>query len=246
MQINTDGIVIKEMNIGETDRIVTILTRDLGVVKASARGSRRLKSPLSSATQLFCLSRFTFFKGRDLYIINSADSISNFYHLRTDLIKLSIAQYFAEISAFLAPENENADDFLRLILNALHLLIKNDRPPDIIKAAFELRLLSLAGYQPDIAACRNCGVFEGDVMYLLTKSGQLVCENCKPVNEPYVAMNKGVLTAFRHIIYSEFDRIFSFNLPQESIKLLTYATQSYLLTHLERVPQTLEFYNSLF
>ncbi len=246
MQINTDGIVIKEMNIGETDRFVTILTRDRGVIKASARGSRRLKSPLSSATQLFCFSRFCLYKGRELYIINSADSISSFYHLRTDLIKLSLGQYFAELSAILAPENEQADDYLRLLLNALHLLIKNDRPPELIKAAFELRLLSMAGYMPDLSACRDCESLEGDILYLLTKSGHISCEACKPVSEPAVAINKGVLAACRHIVSSEFDRLFSFNLPPESIKILNYATQSYLLTHLERIPQTLEFYNSLF
>ena len=63
MQIKTDGLIIRDLNVGEDDRIVTILTRSRGVVRASARGARRVKSRLSTATRLFCYSDFTLFKG---------------------------------------------------------------------------------------------------------------------------------------------------------------------------------------
>ena len=94
MQIETDGVVLREQNTGENDRVITILTRTHGIVRAFAKGSRRLKSGSAAATQVFCYSRFVIFRGRDAYTVDDAEIKQMFYGLRDDLEKLTLAQYF--------------------------------------------------------------------------------------------------------------------------------------------------------
>lgn len=255
MQMKTDGLIIRDLNVGEDDRIVTILTRERGIVRASARGARRVKSRLSVATRLFCYSDFTLFKGREKYIIDDAETIEFFMGVDKDLERLSLAQYFAQLCASIAPEEEKAEPFLRLMLNALSFIKNGKRPLPLIKAAFELRMLTMAGYMPDIIACRSCGSYEADRMFLDPVSGTLLCCDCQaavrqnegiaPEAKKKPVLSKGALAAMRHIVFADFEKLFSFSLPDAATGELTFAVQEYLLAQLERSFPTLEFYNSL-
>ena len=122
MQISTDGLIIMEQNIGESDRLVTVLTRQEGLVRAFVRGAKSMKNRNTSSTQLLCYSRLSIYQGRDKYIIDEAEPQEVFFELRRDIEKLSLAQYFCELALALAPVNGEAGDFLRLMLNALYFL----------------------------------------------------------------------------------------------------------------------------
>ena len=111
MQINTDGLVIMERTVGESDRLVTLLTREEGIIRAFSPLAKTLKSKQSSATQLLCYSRFSIYRGRDKYIINDAQPLEVFFDLRSDIETLSLAQYFCELVSVLAPEEAAAGDF---------------------------------------------------------------------------------------------------------------------------------------
>lgn len=248
MQIDTDGLIIKEQNIGESDRLVTVLTRQEGIVRAFVRGAKNLKSKSASATQLLCYSRLSIYKGRDKYIIDDAHPEEVFFSLRQDIEKLTLAQYFCELSLALAPENGEAGGFLRLMLNALYYLANGKRPPLLIKPVVEMRMLSMAGYMPDLICCQECGTYEANTMLFLPRQGVLYCKDCyrTTVQSGGVAMNRGVTTALRHTVYADFNRIFSFSLPQAGQKLLATASEHYLLSRLERGFATLDFYHHLF
>ena len=114
MRLNTDGMVIREQNIGEADRRVILLTRDYGIVHAFARGARRIKSNALTATQLLSYSRFSIFQGRDSYIIDEAEPIEVFFALRGNMEALSLALYFAQLMAELAQE----ESMICMILSA--------------------------------------------------------------------------------------------------------------------------------
>ena len=158
MQIQTEGIVIRVAAVGESDRLVTVLTRDRGVVRAFARKSRAAKSRLVSATQLFCYTRILLFCGKDKYMIDEAQPLEVFFELRQDIARLALAQYFCELAGVLAPQEdgERAAEFLRLLLAAFRRLCRGGRPLPLVKAAVEMRMLSLAGYMPDLIWL--CGV----------------------------------------------------------------------------------------
>lgn len=251
MQIKTDGLIVRDLNVGEDDRIVTILTREKGIIKASARGARRVKSRFTTATRLLCYSDFTLFKGRDAYIIDNAQPIEFFLGVDKNLEGLSLAQYFAQLCAFLSPQEEPAGLFLRLMLNALSFIQNGKRPLALIKAAFELRILTMSGYMPDIVACSSCGTYESDTMFFDSMTGTILCGDCEkaaaeaPDKRTKQALSKGALAAMRHIAYSEFEKVFSFTLPQPGLSELSAAVQEYVLCQVERSFPTLEFYNSV-
>jgi DNA repair protein RecO (recombination protein O) len=244
--MTTDALIIRENNnIGEADRFVTALTRELGVIRASARGAQNPKSRNSSATQLLSYSRLTLRRGRDKYIVEDARPISVFFALRSDIVKLALAQYFCELAGVIAPQDEPAEDFLRLMLNALHFLAEGSRDPRQIKGVLELRMLGLAGFMPDLTMCRDCGAFESEVMWLSPTEGSLVCGRCshRPTNG--YALMPNVLAAMRHVTYSEFEKCFSFTMSDEGITAFSNYTEAFLLAQLGRGFKTLDFYHTL-
>lgn len=246
MKLSTDGLVLKEMNISDNDKLITILTRKEGVIRAFVRGAKNLKSKNASATQLLCYSRFTIYKGRDKYIIDESQLDELFFELRSDIEKLSIAQYFCELCISVVPEETDSEDFLRLILNALFFLCKDKLNKELIKSVVEMRLMFLAGYAPNLVCCKGCAKYEDDYMYFVPKNGDLYCASCFKENTySGLRMDMGVLTALRHSIYCEFKSIFSFNLSCESKKALAKVTETYVCSKLERTFRSLDFYTQI-
>ena len=102
MQTATTGLVLRQVKVGEADRIITILTPELGVVSASARGSLRMKSALFSATGLFCYSEFTLSSGRSHYFVDNAQVKKVFHGISATIEGMALASYMAEIAMELA------------------------------------------------------------------------------------------------------------------------------------------------
>lgn len=246
MKLTVDGLVISERNTGESNRLVTILTRDRGVIRAFANGARKIKSRSAAATELLCYSSFTIFKNRDTYSIDEASPIQVFFELRSDIVKLSLAQYFCELARELVPEGIESESYLRTVLNSLHFLANDKRDLNIIKAVTELRLVAAAGYTPDLIACAGCGEFETGQMWFDTAEGTIFCDKCRnEASQSLRLLSPSVLAAMRHIIYSEFNKLYNFSLPAESAAQLASVSEEYLKNQVERGFNTLDFYHSL-
>lgn len=246
MQLKTQGLIIREQTIGESDRLVTVLTRDHGVLRAFARRAKKLSDSKNAATQLLCYSRLNIYKGRDKYIINDAFPQEVFFDLRKDISRISLAQYFCELAAELAPEGVDSAESLRIVLNALHFLAKGTRPQSMLKSIIELRMLAFAGYMPNLIYCRDCGVYEADRMYFLVNHGELCCENCYIKSaEPAFPMDRAALRAMRHIVYSEFEKLFHFQLAEAPQMQLSQATEAYMHSIVQKQMKTLAFYYSV-
>lgn len=251
MQITTDGIIIGRRNYGDDDRLVTILTKDWGVLSAYVKGASRLRSKHASSTELLCYAHFVLFKNKDRYFVDHADPERLFFGIRQDIVKLSLASYLAELTWELAPKLEAAGQYLKLLLNCLHLLEKGELPPGQIKALYELRILTMSGYMPNLVGCRNCGVFEGPDMRFSPYSGELLCENCYTAwddsvqKERFRPVGKGVLSAMRHVLYAEGNRLYRFSLSGESVRSFEAVCEEYLLCQVEKTFQSLTFYGGL-
>ncbi|WMJ23406.1 DNA repair protein RecO [Paludicola sp. MB14-C6] len=251
MLIKTQGIVIKHRNIGENDKILTILTSDLGVIEVAAQRSKSMKSSLASASQILSYSDFCLFKGKSNYIVNSAESINSFYSLRLDVIKLSLAGYFCELIGYMCKSSdEKSASFLKLILNTLYFLQEDKKDALLLKSIFELRCLSIAGFMPNLVCCTECATFEKELMYFFPLQGALVCEDCIPTcaykNETLrYPVNQAVLSAMRYIVFSEDQRLFSFKLSGQSLEQLNYVTENYMYLHAEAKFNSLDMYKSL-
>ena len=244
MKLNTDGLIIREQQTGDYDRLVTILTRDYGVIRAFANGAKRIKSRSQSATQLFAYGNFSIYRGRDAYSIDEAQPREIFFGLRSNIEYISLAQYICELAGETAPIEEAADDYLRLTLNALHMLAEQKRPPLQIKAIFELRIMCLSGYMPELTVCADCGREDSAEYYFSPVEGVTVCGDCMG-DHTCIRLSDGELAAMRHICYSDERRLFSFRLSDDSLERLSDITEEYVVAQTGKKLRTLEFYKTM-
>ncbi len=240
----TDGLILREYDtLSEADRFVAILTRDCGIVRASARGAKRPKSRFGSSTQPLCYSRLSLIPGRDKYVIEDAQPNEVFFALRQDVERLALGQYFCELALRLCPTDAPAPQHLRLLLSGLHYLAQEEKNPLLVKAVVEGRLLSLEGYMPDLTGCATCGQPEAPLWFSPT-SGTLGCLAHAGQGDA-LEVSAGVLAALRHILYGEFERCFAFALPAEDTAALATLMERFLLAQTQHHFSTLDFYHTL-
>lgn len=244
-RFTTEALVIKEMNMGESDRLVTLFTRDYGIIRAFAAGAKSIKSKKGAATSLLTYSSFTILKKKDTYKIYEASPIKLFFGAGSEIEVLSLAQYFCELCYVLVASGVPDGEFLRLILNSLHFLTKEKRFPPLIKAITELRAAALSGFMPDLVACSGCGKFEDDIMYFDISGGRLLCRGCKRETSDLATLDRTMLSAMRHIVYSEFGRLYSFTVPENCAKRLSEITGKYITVQTDHRFTALDFYNSV-
>lgn len=246
MKFRTEGLIIKEQNIGEQDKLVFALTKSNGVIKAFVRGAKNIKNQKCASTSLLSYSRLTIYKSRDSYIIGEAQTLRIFSKLRSDVKKMCLAQYFCELALTICPREQKSDAFLSLILNSLYLLSEGKREADLIKPCLEMRLASMAGYMPDLRMCRECGEYSADLTYFIPRFGALECSSCYTEGgEIAIALDPSALTALRHTVYADDDKLFSFALSQNGLDLLNRASESYLKYRFEKDFKTLNFYKAI-
>ncbi len=244
MRTNTEGLILKEQNIREKDKLVYVLTRSLGLVRAFVHGAKSFKNKKNSATGMFCYSKISMHESGDAYVIDEAEPIETFFRLCDDIEKLSLAQYFSELCLTLVQSGEPSAEYLRLMLNSLHFLAKGGREPDQIKAITELRLMCIAGYMPNLIACDKCGEYETNTMYFDVEHGLLYCENCVSA-DLMLPLEIGLIRAMRHIAFSDFEKIYNFSMPKEALSDLAFVTERYILSRLQRNFNTLDFYKEM-
>lgn len=244
MRTNTNGLILKEQNIGENDKLVTVLTQHNGLVRAFVRGAKSFKNRKNSATGMLCYSKLSLYKSKDSYIIDEAQPIESFFGLRSDILKITLAQYFSELVMSLVQEDEDSAEYLRLILNSLFFMANNKLPDEQIKAITELRLMCIAGFMPNLIACERCGEYETDTMYFDIEHGLLYCENCIS-SEALFSLEIGIVRGLRHIAFSDFEKIYSFKMEESALSDLSFITEKYLLSHLRKNFKTLEFYKDI-
>ncbi len=243
-RFTTEALVIKEMNVGETDKLLTLFSKEYGIIKAFASGAKGIKSKKGAATSLLTYGSFAIKNKNGSLRIYEATPIAMFFGAGSDIEVLTLSQYFCELSACFAVNGANNDEFLRLILNSLHFLTVKKRFPPLIKAITELRIAAISGYAPNLIACDNCGKFEDDVMYFNVDDGILFCGECQREGN-CMAADKTMISAMRHIVYSDFSKLYNFEIPNDRAKLLSELTSAYLLTQTDNRFKTLDFYNSI-
>ena len=241
----TQGLVIRETNVGENDRLVTLLTKEYGVLKAYVPGAKSIKSKRSSASSLLTYSNFAISRKGEFYRITEASAISSFFSAGLDVKVLSLAQYFCELAMVFVEQMAPNEEFLRLILNSLHFITKDKKYPSLIKAITEFRIAVISGYMPDLLACKGCGEFESDVIYFNMGDGYLICPECVENFEGLTPLDRTSLSALRHIAFSEFGKLYSFSVPEPCADNLSEITEKYLSTQVDYRFSTLDFYNSI-
>lgn len=242
--ITTKGLVIKQTNYGEADRILHIFTQDLGIVSAIAKGARKFKSHQGLSSQLLYYSLFTLAPGKNMYSLRGAECIESFFSLSERIDSLALCMYFFDITSALTPEGVEEREILSLLLNTLYILSKNDRPLKLIKAVYELKLLSLAGFEAQYDTCLVCGKKIADTPTSFSASmGGLVCQTCQVPSA--LALSRGAANSIKYILSNSVDKIFSFSISPEALDELSEASEKFIIECCERTFLSLSYYKSV-
>lgn len=242
----THALVLREARYKEADRILTLFTDTDGKITAKARGALRKSSRTAAATQQLTYSEMILFGNRGRWTVNEASLIESFTGLRADIERFVLGSYFAECIETFSVEDQPDAALLQLGLNSLYALSCGNYNPVEVKAAFEVRLMGIAGYEPDLSACLVCGMEEPEDPVLCLEDGGICCRSCrKPSIGMGVELDSASLAAFRFVLSAPAKQMLSFRLEGRSLSLFSAAAERYLLLHAERGFSTLNYWKKI-
>lgn len=187
-----------------------------------------------AGTQFLCFGEYVLYKGSGgSYHINSCEPIEIFYNLRIDLDKLQYASYIAKIVEDVTNENDTSYNILQLLLNTVYAISETEIDRELLIAIFKIRLLSLIGFTPNVSECVNCKSKE-NLTHFSIKNNGLKCETCAKLDKSVIRISEATLYAIKYIIIAPAKKLFSFNIPEDSIEELRLIAKVYLEEKLEK------------
>lgn len=184
------GVVLRSYKLGETDRIVHLLTQGRGKVRAVAKGVRRPGSKFGGRLEPFSHVDLQLYSGRTLDIVTQAELIASFAPVRSDFALSACGSAMVEAADRVAQEDERSVRLVLLLLDGLRALARSPRHPSVVLDAYLFRLASVAGYHPYLDACAGCGAPGRHRVFHLAAGGVL-CTVCAPAGTR--ALEAGVL-----------------------------------------------------
>ncbi|MDA8441137.1 MAG: DNA repair protein RecO [Peptococcaceae bacterium] len=231
---STDAIVIRSRDYAEADKIITLFSQDLGKIQAIAKGARKPKSKLRGGIQLFTYAAFQLYKGKSLDTVTQVEPKESFFGLLTDLERLSYANYMAELVDAAVLENENGQEIFLLTLTCLYLLQASTSPKVVIRS-FELKLLQLLGYQPQVEECLGCGqTTTGGKNYLSAEMGGVICHSCRHLDMRSWEISGGTLAVLKHLLQIDLRKLDRLKIPFAQEEELARLNKQFLGCKLEK------------
>ena len=174
------GVVLRTHKLGEADRIITMLTRQRGLVRAVAKGVRKTSSRFGGRLEPFMHVDLQLAEGRTLDVITQVETMSAFARdLGLDYPAYTAGTAMLETAERLVPhDGEPAVQQYQLLVGALRALAERRQPPATILDSYQLRALAVAGYAPSFSACARCGL-EGTHRSFHAASGGMLCDGCR-------------------------------------------------------------------
>jgi len=209
----TQAIVIRSLNYGESDKIITFCTRDFGKLKGIAKGARRSKKRFQNVLGLFSHLRLLFFdrEGMGLVRVESGDLLQSFPRIREDLRKIYYGNYYLELMNEMAGEREANPEAFDLLLSFLTDLDAM-APEEERLRMFEIRMLSLFGYRPYLIRCGLCKrdweeLKETPAAFFSLGKGTLICGICAKNGMELVSLSLGTARLIDHVSQVEISKL---------------------------------------
>ncbi|KLU59629.1 DNA repair protein RecO [Peptococcaceae bacterium CEB3] len=200
-----DAIVIRSREYGESDRLLTLFSREQGKLQAIAKGVRKPKSRQRAGAQLFTYADYLLYKGHTLDTVNEASPRESFPHLWNDFERSLAATAMAELLDAATLPGQPHPELFTLTLTGFFLL--EHYSPFLMQGAYALRLLHILGYHPRLENCAECGAkVEGSRIFFSPVAGGIVCSHCRGAySGRWVAA--GSLAFMRQLLYREMDKL---------------------------------------
>ena len=238
--VRTKALIVRTSSSGDNDRVLTVVSPELGKISVIAKGVKSLKNKNSTATGILCYSDLVLKEGRELFSLVSAECAEGFYHLRDTVEGVAYGMYFASLLESSTEKNIPAGEELRLTLNTLFALTKRPQDGAILKLVYELRLAEVLGMAPYISEECQCGAA---AQYLSISEGETCCNAHK--DQSAVRLTADEMTVLEYILTSELKEALFFKSPPELVARLSAVSEKYLEYHLGRPPRTLEYLKNI-
>lgn len=209
----TNAIVIRSLNYGESDKIVTFFTQDFGKLKGIAKGARRSRKRFQNVLGLFSHLCLNFFdkEGMGLVRAESCDILHSFPKMKEDLRKILYGNYYLELVNEMAGERERNREAFELLLSFLSNLEEREAQEEQLRL-FEIRMLSLFGYRPNMRRCYLCrkdweDLKEIPTVFFSFEKGALICNQCSKTWNNLIPLSLGTARLIERISQMELPKI---------------------------------------
>lgn len=207
MLYRVQGIVIRSMDYGEGNAIITLCTENAGKAGVLVRGARKVKSRHAALIQPFTEGEFTFFRGGGLGTLNAGEIIRSHHPLREDLTKAAYAAYACELLDRVLHDDEVGTFWFRQLSACLEGL-EQDKDPDVIISLYELKVLQGAGYAPQLDNCVMCGKERPEEQLLISpRLGGVLCRSCRHHDPPALEASPRTLKLLRLLAALDMTRL---------------------------------------
>lgn len=237
----TEAVVLRRSDFGEADRLLTLYSRDMGKVRAIAKGARKPQSRKTGHVELFMRTQFLLARGQELDIITQAELVEPYRPLRDDLVRATYASYVVELLDAFTPEEESNRALYELLTNALGWLSHSDNYL-LIARYYELRLLALVGFQPQLFQCVGCGASVTDQdQFFSAELGGVLCPDCAESDRRARPISAAALKVLRFLQTRRWETVQAVQLRRSLHRELEEILHAYLTYHLERRLRSAEF-----
>lgn len=231
MIVRVEGIVIRSIDYGEGNKILTVFSKEAGKISMMARGAKKVKSRHAAIAQLFTYGEFICYKSGSMGTLNNGEIWNAYNRLKDDIHKTAYAAYLMELTDRMLGENErNAPLFVQL--KASLDAIDEDKDPQIVTNIYELKMLSIAGYMPVLGECVSCGSKEGTMTVSISLGGT-VCARCRHTDPGSIAVSETALKLLRLFLHMDIRRLGKTEVKETTKKQLKLIIRQFLDAHVE-------------
>ncbi len=247
MMVKTKALVIREHIFGESDKFITLFTKDMGRVQVVAPKAKKADKGLASSTQLFVYGDFVLMSYGDTYRLISVDIIEMFHNIRTDLDALSYASYIAEfvfnITQPLLPQKE----LLKLTLITLQAISRQNVDYNTVRRTYEIRALSLVGFMPQITGCTECcsQLAENDNNYFSASAGGTLCKECYKYYTDAISISYSTYYTLYYILGTPYKQLYKFEIDNIIKSELNKVADMYVKYYVDKPFKTIDFIESI-
>ncbi|TBL78101.1 DNA repair protein RecO [Paenibacillus thalictri] len=230
MLYRVEAIVIRSTDYGEGNKIVTLFSREAGKVSVMVRGAKKMNSRYAAVVQPFTCGQFVFFKNGQMGTLNNAEIIQSYHMLREDLLMAACCSYLAELTDRLIGEQENEPYWYEQLKAAFQAMTEG-KDADIIVHIYEMKMLAIAGYTPQLDQCVSCGETAGEMAFSFGLGG-ILCKSCRRSDPQTVPLSGAVLKLLRLFSRMDIRRLGQTDVKPETKQQLKTLLRGYMDNHL--------------
>ena len=250
-QITTPAIMLRRIEYGDYDLIITFFSLDKGKISVIAKSAKKSKKRFAGILEPFSVLQIVYGsgKGKGLPVLTEASLIQAFSHIRQDITQTAYASYMAELISEWAEENHKQTAIFRLFQNILEKLDRKEMAGDELSILFQMRFMAFTGFEPNLRACVSCkkpvdDMEENNVIVNL-KQGGLMCRRCKPAGVNVMTLSKGTLKQMLWLTHEDLKMATRIKLTPQAVKEGLTFLEAFVPFHLGKEPRSLKFLQQL-